>query len=101
MARFQKGYCSQCGREFGPSNHGFSHCENHSNMYSFDFRRDYDANKDVVDLIQDDACGSEAYVKEFTVEEFRNLFNYEIELNPGETLRIYATAVKVNSEISS
>lgn len=22
-------YCSQCGRGFGPGNHGFSHCANH------------------------------------------------------------------------
>lgn len=29
-ARFQKTYCSQCGREFGPGNEGFSHCEDHS-----------------------------------------------------------------------
>lgn len=28
--RFDKVSCSQCGREFGPGNHGFSHCENHA-----------------------------------------------------------------------
>lgn len=24
--------CSQCGGEFGPGNHGFSHCENHKHL---------------------------------------------------------------------
>lgn len=27
--RFQNTFCSQCGQEFGPGEHGFSHCENH------------------------------------------------------------------------
>lgn len=27
--RFDKTYCSQCGGEFGPGNHGYSHCEDH------------------------------------------------------------------------
>lgn len=27
--RFQNVSCSQCGRDFGPGDHGFSHCENH------------------------------------------------------------------------
>lgn len=27
--RFPNVTCSQCGGEFGPGNHGFSHCENH------------------------------------------------------------------------
>ncbi|MGN6085841.1 Lar family restriction alleviation protein [Trinickia sp.] len=27
--RFQNTFCSQCGGEFGPGNHGFSHCEHH------------------------------------------------------------------------
>lgn len=26
---FQKTSCSQCGQEFGPGDHGYSHCENH------------------------------------------------------------------------
>lgn len=30
--RFDKTYCSQCGKTFGPGNHGFSHCENHKSM---------------------------------------------------------------------
>jgi len=25
-------YCSQCGRGFGPGNHGFSHCGNHKGL---------------------------------------------------------------------
>lgn len=29
--RFPKTYCSQCGGEFGPGDHGYSHCANHSN----------------------------------------------------------------------
>lgn len=27
--KFDKTYCSNCGREFGPGDHGYSHCENH------------------------------------------------------------------------
>jgi hypothetical protein len=27
--KFAHTYCSQCGGEFGPGDHGFSHCENH------------------------------------------------------------------------
>jgi hypothetical protein len=29
MARFEQTSCSQCGREFGPGAHGFSHCADH------------------------------------------------------------------------
>lgn len=29
MAKFDKTFCSQCGREFGPGDHGFSHCDSH------------------------------------------------------------------------
>ena len=28
--RFENTFCSQCGQEFGPGDHGFSHCRNHS-----------------------------------------------------------------------
>ena len=28
--KFSKVSCSQCGGEFGPGDHGFSHCENHT-----------------------------------------------------------------------
>lgn len=27
--RYTNVQCSQCGGEFGPGDHGFSHCENH------------------------------------------------------------------------
>ena len=27
--KFANVFCSQCGQEFGPGDHGFSHCENH------------------------------------------------------------------------
>lgn len=27
--RFERTFCSQCGREFGPGDHGYSHCKNH------------------------------------------------------------------------
>lgn len=30
--RYANVSCSNCGREFGPGDHGFSHCENHANM---------------------------------------------------------------------
>jgi hypothetical protein len=29
-ARFANTSCSQCGGEFGPGDHGYSHCENHA-----------------------------------------------------------------------
>jgi hypothetical protein len=28
--KFQRTYCSQCGAEFGPGDHGYSHCEDHA-----------------------------------------------------------------------
>lgn len=28
--RFPNVYCSQCGRDFGPGDNGFSHCRNHA-----------------------------------------------------------------------
>jgi hypothetical protein len=27
--KFQNTFCSQCGEEFGPGDHGYSHCSNH------------------------------------------------------------------------
>lgn len=27
--RYDNVFCSQCGRGFGPGDHGFSHCEDH------------------------------------------------------------------------
>ena len=27
--KFQNTFCSQCGGEFGPGDHGYSHCRNH------------------------------------------------------------------------
>lgn len=30
--RFENVGCSQCGRSFGPGDHGFSHCENHAGL---------------------------------------------------------------------
>ncbi len=27
--RFQQTSCSQCGQNFGPGEHGFSHCDHH------------------------------------------------------------------------
>ncbi len=27
--KFEKTYCSQCGKEFGPGDHGYSHCSDH------------------------------------------------------------------------
>ena len=29
-AAFEKVSCSQCGRDFGPGEHGFSHCSDHA-----------------------------------------------------------------------
>ena len=28
-SRFKNVYCSQCGKDFGPGDHGFSHCQTH------------------------------------------------------------------------
>lgn len=30
--KFQRTHCSQCGGEFGPGDHGFSHCSDHSHL---------------------------------------------------------------------
>ncbi len=30
VPRFDQTGCSQCGRTFGPGNHGFSHCKDHA-----------------------------------------------------------------------
>jgi hypothetical protein len=30
--KFETTSCSQCGGEFGPGDHGFSHCENHQGI---------------------------------------------------------------------
>ena len=30
--RFQNVSCSNCGRDFGPGDSGFSHCENHAHL---------------------------------------------------------------------
>jgi len=29
LPRFTNVYCSQCGADFGPGDHGYSHCEKH------------------------------------------------------------------------
>lgn len=31
IKKFNNVYCSQCGGEFGPGDHGFSHCKDHQN----------------------------------------------------------------------
>lgn len=31
--RFLNTYCSQCGRDFGPGDHGYSHCANHQHEH--------------------------------------------------------------------
>jgi hypothetical protein len=30
--RYDKTFCSNCGREFGPGDHGFSHCDSHEGI---------------------------------------------------------------------
>lgn len=35
MTRFAKTHCSQCGKEFGPGDHGFSHCFDHRSSKKF------------------------------------------------------------------
>lgn len=34
MPKFDNVSCSSCGQEFGPGDHGFSHCEDHQNKYN-------------------------------------------------------------------
>lgn len=29
QVKFKQTFCSQCGKEFGPANHGYSHCTDH------------------------------------------------------------------------
>ena len=33
-AKFARTACSQCGREFGPGDHGYSQCSSHRGVYS-------------------------------------------------------------------
>jgi hypothetical protein len=33
--KFENTFCSQCGREFGPGDHGFSHCKDHQAAFKF------------------------------------------------------------------
>lgn len=33
MPRFDKTYCSSCHGEFGPGDHGYSHCESHGGVH--------------------------------------------------------------------
>lgn len=32
IPKFDATYCSQCGKVFGPGNHGFSHCTDHQQI---------------------------------------------------------------------
>lgn len=32
QARYPETSCSQCGKTFGPGDHGFSHCDNHAHL---------------------------------------------------------------------
>lgn len=32
MPKFDNVFCSSCGEEFGPGDHGFSHCEDHPEL---------------------------------------------------------------------
>lgn len=34
--KYEKTYCSQCGGEFGPGEHGYSHCSDHKHSRGFD-----------------------------------------------------------------
>lgn len=43
--------CSQCGRGFGPGDHGFSHCDQHAG-YARDLKRLADRLKDEADAIR-------------------------------------------------
>lgn len=40
MARFPVTYCSNCGKAFGPGDHGFSHCKNHKGRRSLTAREE-------------------------------------------------------------
>lgn len=33
VGRFPNVFCSQCGNNFGPGDHGYSHCEDHDNRH--------------------------------------------------------------------
>lgn len=32
LPKFDRTYCSQCGAEFGPADHGYSHCRDHRRL---------------------------------------------------------------------
>lgn len=38
-------YCSSCGGNFGPGDHGFSHCEDHADLVNEDEDEDKELNK--------------------------------------------------------
>jgi uncharacterized OB-fold protein len=42
-ARFPVTYCSNCGKAFGPGDHGFSHCKNHKGKLPLTAREEYAA----------------------------------------------------------
>lgn len=48
--RFEKTYCSQCGREFGPGDHGYSHCADHQNLEDYDARLTNDSMRQLPNL---------------------------------------------------
>lgn len=36
LPRFPHTYCSNCGKEFGPGDHGYSYCESHAHLVGRD-----------------------------------------------------------------
>ena len=50
--KFQNTFCSQCGGEFGPGDHGYSHCRNHQRFANHHGYSDIDP-FEVVKVISD------------------------------------------------
>ena len=50
--KFQNTFCSQCGGEFGPGDHGYSHCRNHQKFANHHGYSDIDP-FEVVKVISD------------------------------------------------
>ena len=60
MARFPVTYCSNCGKAFGPGDHGFSHCKNHKGRRSLTAREESAA----LDPAQVDRSELDAFLEE-------------------------------------
>ena len=70
--------CSQCGRDFGPGDHGFSHCEDHAAPCS---PSDYDAG-----LLNDFGGGDVGWWQDYLRAEIRRANDYWREIHDRQNV---------------